>query len=260
MMGGIITGMITKELPEGTLTYRCGNCSSTNIVKNGHNRLGQQQYWCKACDARRVLEPRRTPKEENPDKPKALKACLERCSLRGVARIFEISRNTLRDWIREHLKTLPALGDTLLPAQPDDLLEWDEVWSFVGCKADQEWLWTVLCRRTRQIVAYALGDHSAATCQGLWEQLPPDYRACYSYSDFWRAYQAVLPSDQNQAVGKETGETAHQERWGNTLRQWLDRYTRKTLSFSKSRSWHKHFTHWFIIEHNLPWAERLSLT
>ncbi len=252
--------MITQEVPEGVLTYRCRSCSSTQLVKNGHNRLGQQQYWCKACGARRVLEPRRTPKEANSDKPQALKACLERCSLRGVARIFQVSRNTLRAWIIEHFKSLPSLAETLVPAQPDDVLEWDEVWSFVGKKQEQVWLWTVLCRRTRQIVAYALGDHSAATCQRLWEQLPPEYRTCYSYSDFWRAYQAVLPADQHQAVGKETGHTAHQERWYNTLRQWLGRYTRKTLSFSKSLAWHKLFTHWFIIDHNLRWAHRFSLT
>ncbi len=252
--------MITKEIPEGILTYRCRSCGSTDIVKNGHNRLGQRQYWCKACGVRRVLEARRTPKEENPDKPKALKAALERCSLRGVARIFQVSRNTLREWILEHLQTLPTLAETLLPAQAEDVLEWDEVWSFVGSKQEQEWLWTVLCRRTRQIVAYALGDRSAETCERLWQQLPEAYRACYSYSDFWRAYQAVLPVEHHQAVGKATVETAHQERWYNTLRQWVGRYTRKTLSFSKSRDWHARFTHWFIISHNLRCLLRLSLT
>jgi hypothetical protein len=35
-------------------------------------------------------------------------------------------------------------------------------------------------------------------------------------------------------VVKETGETAHVERWNNTLRQRLARFLRMTLSFSKS--------------------------
>jgi len=42
------------------------------------------------------------------------------------------------------------------------------------------------------------------------------------------------------------------------LRQWLGRYTRKTLSFSKSDFYHELVTRWFIIEHNRRMA--LSLT
>jgi hypothetical protein len=32
-------------------------------------------------------------------------------------------------------------------------------------------------------------------------------------------------------------------RWNNTLRQWLGRYTRKTLSFSKEDTYHTLVTH-----------------
>ncbi len=35
----------------------------------------------------------------------------------------------------------------------------------------------------------------------------------------WRAYQAVIPDQQHQADGKETGLTNHIERFNNTLRQ-----------------------------------------
>jgi hypothetical protein len=46
-------------------------------------------------------------------------------------------------------------------------------------------------------------------------------------------------STQHTAVGKETGETAHVERWNNTLRQRLACFVRMTLSFSKSVLMHK---------------------
>jgi IS1 family transposase len=39
-------------------------------------------------------------------------------------------------------------------------------------------------------------------------------------------------------VGKQTGETAHIERWKNTLRQRLARFVRNTLSFSTSLQMH----------------------
>jgi insertion element IS1 protein InsB len=45
----------------------------------------------------------------------------------------------------------------------------------------------------------------------------------------------LSPSEQHTAGGKETGETAHVERWNNTLRQRLARFVRMTLSFSRVR-------------------------
>ena len=39
--------------------------------------------------------------------------------------------------------------------------------------------------------------------------------------DFLRGYTSVIPEEQHTAVGKETGKTAHIERWKNTLRQRL---------------------------------------
>ncbi len=40
---------------------------------------------------------------------------------------------------------------------------------------------------------------------------------------------------QHTAVGQQTGETAHVERWKNTLRQHLARFMHMTLSFSRVR-------------------------
>jgi IS1 family transposase len=104
----------------------------------------------------------------------------------------------------------------LQEAQPDDILELDELWSFVYEKSNQQWLWSALCRRTRQIVAYVIGDRSINTCRRLYWKIPYEYRKCYSFSDFWKAYQAIMPEETHQCVGKESGETAHMERWYNT--------------------------------------------
>lgn len=42
-----------------TKIYHCRTCNSENIVKNGTNKCGNQQYYCKDCGARRVLEPKK---------------------------------------------------------------------------------------------------------------------------------------------------------------------------------------------------------
>ena len=241
---------------EEKITYTCSRCGSPNIVRNGHNKCGNPQYRCKDCNAYRVLKP----KQLHPPRTRqqVLKAYRERMSLRGVERVFGVCRQTVMTWLQDDVQSLPSLFDTLLPAQEHDVLELDEAWSFVGKKIDKRWLWTVLCRRTRQIIAFVIGDRSEETCEQLWQAIPDAYRHCHSFSDFWKAYANVFPPSTHQSVGKETGETAHQERWYNTLRQWLGRYTRKTLSFSKLDFYHELVTRWFILEHNLRMLSSLT--
>ena len=85
-----------------------------------------------------------------------------------------------------------------MPAESGDVLELDEVWSFVLVRTAKYWLWTAICRRTRQIVAFVIGDRSAKTCLRLWQKIPAGYRQCHTFSDFWDAYEKVLVVGQNK--------------------------------------------------------------
>jgi IS1 family transposase len=112
-------------------------------------------------------------------------------------------------------------------------------------------LWVAHNRRTRQVVAYAIGDRSAKNVQHLWARLPEPYRVGHSYSNLWRAYNLLVSTGTHQMVGKERGQTAHIERGNHTLRQRLARYVRKTLSFSKSDNFHYLVSEWFSFDYNL---------
>jgi IS1 family transposase len=107
-----------------------------------------------------------------------------------------------------------------------------------------------LCRRTRQIIAFAIGDRSDATCRILWSRLPKGYRAKRTYPDFWHAYKAVVPGRNHWPVGKEEDQTNDMERFNNTLRQRLGRFTGKTLSFSKCGQMHEMCLRLFLHEYN----------
>ena len=237
-----------------TITYHCRVCGSTNIVRNGTNKCGNPQYHCKDCGAYRVLTPQCGYTQDQ--KKMIMRAYKERASMRGLERIFNVARQTVARWIREIVQALPVLKATLRPAAPGDVLELNELWSFVFKKDHKRWLWTAIWRRTRQIVAFVIGDRSKATCRRLWSKIPAEYRHCQTFSDFWKAYRKIFPRKTHRCVGKETGETAHMERWYNTLRQRLARFVRKTLSFSKSDAYHNMVTKWYIAEYNLA----LSLT
>jgi insertion element IS1 protein InsB len=148
------------------------------------------------------------------------------------------------------------LSSTLQAPAPDTtpVLELDELWSFVGSKAEPAWIWVALDRETRQVIAGCLGDRSEESCRYLWEQVPAPWRAATCYTDFWEAYQAVIPDTQHRQAGKGTGETAHIERFNNTLRQRLGQFVRKTLSFSKSDQMHDARLQLFLHRYNLSCA------
>ncbi len=130
------------------------------------------------------------------------------------------------------------------------ILELDELWSFVLKKAHHSWIWIAFCRKSRQVVAYAVGDRSKRTCQRLWEAIPEGYRQGHCFTDFLKVHASVIPEKQHSAVGKETGETVHVERWNNTLRQRLARFVRMTLSFSKSEIMHEACLLLFLHRYN----------
>jgi IS1 family transposase len=88
----------------------------------------------------------------------------------------------------------------------------------------------------------------------VWLAIPPIYRDSTCSSDVWKAYQAVIPDEQHIPVGKETGETAHVERWNTTRHQRLRRVVRKTLSFSKSLVMHEIALRSFLHGSNLEIA------
>ncbi len=135
-----------------------------------------------------------------------------------------------------------------------EALELDELWSFVQRRQNKRWVWLAQCRRTRQVVAYAIGARDDATCRLLWSRVPPRYRFGSLYTDFWESYRNELPVRQHWPVPKERGETNHLERFNGTLRQRLARFVRKTLSFSKNDEMHETCLRLFLHEHNLNCA------
>ena len=235
------------------ITYQCSECHSLNLEKNGKDYKGSQKYHCRDCNHYGTLaaQPRAYPEFI---KDLVIRAYRERASMRGIERIFGIARQTLARWLKEKAANLPDLSDTLEPPQADDVLELDELWSFVLKKSDKRWLWIALCRRTRQVVAYYIGDRSEKSCRELWQRIPEAYKKLNSYSDFWEAYQQVFTNGSHQSVGKESGETAHIERWNNTLRQRLARFVRKTLSFSKSDDFHEIVLKLYLFYYNTEWC------
>ena len=119
----------------------------------------------------------------------------------------------------------------------------------MGNKGNKQWIWLAINRDTREMVGMYVGDRSRVGARALWQSLPPIYRQCaVCDSDFWQAYETVLPSKRHRAVGKDSGQTNCIERFNCTLRQRVSRLVRKTLSFSKKLENHIGAI-WYFIHH-----------
>ena len=120
------------------------------------------------------------------------------------------------------------------------MLELDEMWTFVGRKKRKVWLWLAVERHSRRIVAWVLGDRSAATARRLWAQLPGYWRRtrCWYFTDLWESYVGVLPRWQHRRSPKGSGGTSIVEAINCSLRQRCGVLVRKSCSFSKSLVMH----------------------
>lgn len=88
-------------------------------------------------------------------------------------------------------------------------MQLDEMWSFVDSKGNKQWIWLALDADSLKRVGVFVGDRSRQAAQRLWQSLPAVYRQCaICYTDFWEAYEQVLPSKRHRAVGKQTGKTS----------------------------------------------------
>ncbi|MEM7133191.1 MAG: hypothetical protein AAF702_43225 [Chloroflexota bacterium] len=110
----------------------------------------------------------------------------------------------------KNARELSPMRETIEPAQADDVLQVDEIFTIVYCKFNQIRIWIVQCQRTRQILAFYIGDSSMESSRHLWRKLPYEYQQCASFSDLWRAYNA-LPDETHHMVDKGSGQTYHIE-------------------------------------------------
>lgn len=88
-----LRGMLTKVV-------MCVHCGGEDVVRNGQTSNGKQRLLCKSCK-RTSREDRQGPRYSEEDKERILRAYMERPSMRGMQRIFGVSRPTLSDWLKK---------------------------------------------------------------------------------------------------------------------------------------------------------------
>ena len=123
--------------------------------------------------------------------------------------------------------------------------EADEQWSYVQKKQNQRWLWYILEKSTRKVLAYVFGDRTDATYKKLVDIMPPNIIDRLDTDD-WGAYKRVKFAPIHR-IGKD--ETWRIERKNLDLRTRIKRLTRKTICFSKLEIMHDTIIGLFIVQY-----------
>ena len=112
--------------------------------------------------------------------------------------------------------------------------ELDEMWSYVGKKADPRWLWHAIDHHSGKVLAYVFGRRQDTVFVQLKALLEP-FGITRFYTDGWGAYAWHLDAEQHK-VGKAN--TQKIESKHINLRTRIKRLVRRTICFSKTAHLH----------------------
>ena len=112
--------------------------------------------------------------------------------------------------------------------------ELDEMWSYVGKKAEPRWLWHAIDHHSGTVLAYVFGRRQDAVFLQLQARLEP-FGITRCYTDGWGAYARDLDPAQH-TVGKQYMQTIESKH--RNLRTRIKRLVRRTICFSKTTTMH----------------------
>ncbi len=112
--------------------------------------------------------------------------------------------------------------------------ELDEMWSFVGKKAQPRWLWHAIDHHSGAVLAFVFGRRQDEVFLELKELLGP-FGITRFYTDGWGAYERHLDPEQH-TIGK--AHTQKIESKHINLRTRIKRLVRRTICFSKTTTMH----------------------
>jgi insertion element IS1 protein InsB len=251
-VGGQQKSMVIRDV--------CPRCQSSKYKKNGHIHNGKQNHQCQAC-GRQFVECFEHSLISDDTRALIERLLVERISLCGICRAVGVGLKWLLGFLVHCVEALPDhLHVQPITSHQDVIIqrlevEADEISGFVKKKGNKQWMWIAMDAKTRQVIAFHVGDRSRKSAKRLWAKIPLVYRhhAAF-YTDQYVVYEGVIPTAQHQAISKLARKTNHIERFNNTLRQRVSRMVREALSFSKKLANHIGAIKLFICHDNLTRA------
>lgn len=162
-------------------------CQHEKLSKHGKDRKGNQRWKCVNCSVTVVNDSHKRPlgdmRLEMDKAVVVLQMILEGLSIRACERITGVKRDTICDLILQVGNNCERFLKSAIQNVPAQVIELDEIWGFVGCKArtaqarqfgpevGDVWSWFAIDADTKLILSHATGKRDEATCLRFLSQL-----------------------------------------------------------------------------------------
>jgi insertion element IS1 protein InsB len=228
------------------IAVQCPHCHSEQVVKRGKTDSGTQRYLCQntACVKGSFLLTYRNRGCLPEVKQTIIDMSVNASGIRDTARVLRISTDTVLSELKKKEAVLESVNSALLHTiNPEEMTvaierageaEIDEMWSFIGKKQDQRWLWHAIDHHTGAVLAYVFGRRKDEVFLQLKALLEP-FGLTRFYTDHWGAYTRHLEPEVHSPGKRNTQKI---ERKHLTLRTRIKRLVRKTICFSKTTQMH----------------------
>jgi transposase-like protein len=186
----------------------CPRCQPPKYKNNGHIHSGKQNHQCHDCGRQFVdhFEQHRVSADT-----RALIECLlvEQISLRSICRAVGVTLKWLVGFLVQCCEALPDHLNVQPIGRLQDVViqrlevEADEMQSLVKKKENKPWMWIAMDAKTRQVMAFHVGDRSRRSAKRWWAKIPEAYRQHATfYTDQYVVYQGVISAVQHRAIHK----------------------------------------------------------
>ncbi len=146
--------------------------------------LALQNFKCRDCGRQFVTTPSHQPISK-PTRELIDRLLLEKIPLAGIVRATGVSERWLQYYVNQKLGAVKREVQVTSKKKGKLIIQCDEMWSFVGCKGNKQWIWLAIDILTKEIVGVYIGKRDESGAIGLWASIPAVYRQCaVSYTDF----------------------------------------------------------------------------
>lgn len=205
----------------------CTKCNSSNSIRKGL-RNNKQRFYCKDC--KRSYQSEYVYQAYKPEINNFIKSLLkESCSVRGISRILNISKNTVLSRMLKISKQIKIPYFNKFGCK----FEVDEMFIKIANGKKQNWLIYAIEQQTKDVVVFIIGGRNTENLKSVIDNvllLHPKR----IYTDGLNMYPSLIPKEIHKRFQYCTNRI---ERMNLNLRTHIKRLSRKSICFTRNQKY-----------------------